>query len=266
VNEKAASLTILAPAELFPERGLDISYHKPYAVTYTRDNSAFFNYGIHYATDPSRLNISTEIGLRIADYLATSSFNYVKDDELNRNVRLLTTLRTDDRATLRTLQLGDAQTLSGALGSNVIIGGVTVTKNYTIDPYFIRFPSLLLSGTALTPSQVDVYVNGVPVRQERLSPGDFTFTNVPAIVGLGTADLVIKDAFGAERVISRDFYYSDRLLEKGLHEYSYSIGFIRRITASRASPMEGLPCRPSITTGSLPNSKAASPSRHQTTG
>jgi len=227
VQEKTASLIIQAPPELFTEQRLDVSFQKPYKVTYTKDNSAFFNYGLQYSTDRSTLDLSTEIGLRIGDALATSSFVYLKGEDINRNIRLLTTVRTDSRETLRTLFLGDAPAVSGILGSSEIVGGVTLTKNYNIDPYLIRFPSLTLGGAITTPSEVNLYVNGFLTRQERLDPGEFQLKNVPAIVGLGNADIVIKDAFGREHVISKEFYYSDRLLERGLHEYSYSIGFLR---------------------------------------
>jgi len=227
VQEKTASLIIQAPPELFTEQRLDVSFQKPYKVTYTKDNSAFFNYGLQYSTDQSTLNLPTEIGLRIRDALATSSFYYLKGEDINKNIRLLTTVRTDSRETLRTLFLGDAPAVSGILGSSEIVGGVTLTKNYNIDPYLIRFPSLTLGGAITTPSEVNLYVNGFLTRRERLDPGEFQLKNVPAIVGLGNADIVIKDAFGREHVISKEFYYSDRLLEKGLHEYSYSIGFRR---------------------------------------
>jgi outer membrane usher protein len=71
-------------------------------------------------------------------------------------------------------------------------------------------------------------VNGVPVRREKLQPGEFLFNNVPATVGLGETDIFIRDAFGVERMVSRSsFYYSDSLLKKGLQEYSYSLGFVR---------------------------------------
>jgi outer membrane usher protein len=37
----------------------------------------------------------------------------------------------------------------------------------------------------------------------------------------------MRDIYGRERTISTSYYSTDRLLKKGLHEYSYSIGFTR---------------------------------------
>jgi outer membrane usher protein FimD/PapC len=40
--------------------------------------------------------------------------------------------------------------------------------------------------------------------------------------------VVIKDPFGREQTIRYPFYFTETLLEKGLHEYSYNVGFLRR--------------------------------------
>ena len=40
--------------------------------------------------------------------------------------------------------------------------------------------------------------------------------------------VVIKDPFGREQRIVYPFYFAETLLEKGLHEYSYNVGFLRR--------------------------------------
>jgi outer membrane usher protein len=81
---------------------------------------------------------------------------------------------------------------------------------------------------------VEVYVNDLLVRRERLFPGTFELGDVPASIGLGTADIVIKDVFGTERVISKRFFYSDRLLKRGLHEYSFGLGFVREDLGERS--------------------------------
>ena len=95
-----------------------------------------------YNSDPSSYNLSTEVGFRIPDFLALSTFNYLKTDEEEKMVRLLTSVRADDRKNLRTVVAGDFPAISGILGSAPLLGGVNVSKNFTIDPYYIRYPSL----------------------------------------------------------------------------------------------------------------------------
>ncbi len=227
INEKEASLEIKATAPLFKTQDVDTSYTKPYKVSYPRDTSAFFNYGILYNSDGSSFDIPTEVGVRFRNFLGTSTQNYHKSEDEEKTVRLLTSVRTDDRKTMKTLIFGDFPTTSGTLGSAPLLGGITVSKNFEIDPYYIRYPSLDLRGTIVSPSEVGVYVNDVLVKRETLSPGEFTLKNIPAEVGLGNTKMVIRDIYGMERVITEPFYYSDRLLKPGLQEYSYSIGFLR---------------------------------------
>lgn len=227
INEKAVSLEIEAAPGLFTGQELDVSYEKPYKVLYPSNNSAFLNYNILGDTEDSTLDVSTEIGLRAGRVFASSTFDYLRTDEQDRGVRLLSTLRIDDRAAMRTFSMGDFTASSGVLGSEVILGGVGLATNYSVSPYFIKYPPLSLSGALETPSEVSVYVNDRLVSRERLLPGEFTLENIPAEIGRGVSRIVIRDAFGRERVISEPFFYSDRLLKAGLHEYSYSVGFLR---------------------------------------
>lgn len=226
INEKDVSLELWAAPHLFKKQSIDIFYKKPYDVVYTEDNSAFLNYGLLYNFENSSLNLSTELGVRLGDYLGISTFNYQKTEDEDKTVRLLTSVRTDDRKAMRTMIFGDLLASSGVLGSGAVLGGISLSRNFSTDPYFLRFPSLSLSGTLETPSDVEVYINGRVLR-ERLFPGEFLLKNIPPQVGLGTADIVITDIYGRKSVISKPVFSSNRLLKKGLHEYSYSIGFMR---------------------------------------
>jgi len=227
LNEREAVLDIYAPPELFRSQRVDVSYIKPYNVVYAKDDSGFFNYSFFYSTDRSTLNVGGELGVRKGDYLALTTFNYKKEEDANRLVRLLTTLIRDDRRDLRTLALGDFTATSGFLGSAVNMGGASYSKNFLIDPYFLKYPPINFDGVLEYVSEVQIYVNGQLVRRIELSPGLFFLENIPADVGLGNARVVIKDIFGRERELVQPFFFSDKLLKKGLHEYSFNVGFLR---------------------------------------
>ena len=228
INEQKASIEINAASHLFITQTVDASYAKPYKVYYPKETSAFLNYGFLYNSENSAYDVATEVGIHFQDYLGTSTFNYHKDDFEDKMVRLLTSIRTDDRKNLTTSILGDFPAISGVLGSAPLLGGFNFSKNYDIDPYYLRFPPLTLSGALIYPSKAELYVNDMLVKRETLSPGQFLFENIPAEVGLGSTKIVIRDIFGNERVITRPFYYSDALLKPGLQEFSYSLGFLRK--------------------------------------
>lgn len=227
IDEKAASLIMEAAPEIFKPQELNAAYQKDYKVLYTRGNSAFINYSLFGDTENSAIDLSTELGIRVGDYLGTSTFNYLKTETENKGVRLLSTLRKDYIETMSTLSIGDFTATSGELGTDAVLGGVSLARNFSVSPYFIKFPPLSLGGAVETPSEVYVYVNGRLVRRESILPGKFEFENIPADVGHGVSEIVVKDAYGRETLIARPFFYSDRLLKPGLHEYSYSLGFLR---------------------------------------
>jgi len=228
VNKKSVALEIIASPRLFQEEKVDFAYKLPANVIYTRANSAFLNYGLFYDTGDDSLDLSTEAGVRLGDWLGTSTFDYLKSPGENKLVRLLTTVTRDDREGLWTLNAGDLTGVSGPLGSAQLQGGIMFSKNYNIDPYLLQFPSLSYSGQLMTPSEVNVYIDGQLFSTERLQPGRFELNNIPAVVGYGRLKVVVKDIFGNETIVSNPFFYTDRLLDKGLHEYRYSLGFVRK--------------------------------------
>ncbi|HUP47504.1 MAG TPA: fimbria/pilus outer membrane usher protein, partial [Thermoanaerobaculia bacterium] len=130
------------------------------------------------------------------------------------------------------LVFGDATVFGDELGGSGIIGGATVARNFDLDPYFIRFPSMSLRGMAATPAQVEIYVNGVLVDRRSVPPGPFEIGNIPAASGTSAATVVVRDAFGREQTHSSSFYYSTSVLGRGLSEFTYSAGMVRNTAGS----------------------------------
>ena len=159
----------------------------------------------------------------------TASVNTVASDgqPTNRIVRFDTAWRRDDRAGLRTLSVGDAFTQAGAWGPSVRFGGVQYGTNFQLQPNLITYPLQPFSGIAVVPSTLDVFVNGSRIASQPVPPGPFTINDVPLVSGAGDVQLVVRDPFGQQQVITQPFYASRRLLRSGLDEYQWSLGAIR---------------------------------------
>jgi len=136
--------------------------------------------------------------------------------------------RRDEPGTMRSLVVGDSISRPGFYGRAVRFGGIQYGKNFSLQPGFVASPLLGLQGTAALPSTVDVFLNNQRIASQQVEPGPFTIDNVPAVSGSGTLQLVVRDAFGQERVISESFYGSPSLLAPGLDDYAFSIGAQRR--------------------------------------
>src|SRR5437763_823232 len=81
-----------------------------------------------------------------------------------------------------------------------------------------------LAGSILTPSTLDLYVNGVLVRQQQLAPGQFEVRNLPVPSGAGQVSYVVRDAFGRTQEFSSPYYATSGVLAEGISEYGYQLG------------------------------------------
>ena len=197
---------------------------RPKGIVYSADSSTFFNYALN-STALKTPSVFGEIGHSFRGNLLYSSFSRAPDGTFTRG---LTNFVMDQRLKMRRLTLGDAPvTTTDPLGGGALIGGATWSRNFALDPYFIRQPSIALRGFALSPSTVDVYVNGMLVAQRTIPPGEFELRDVPLATGAGNVRMVVRDAFGGERVTNSTYYAASNVLAQGLSEYTYSIGKVR---------------------------------------
>lgn len=231
-DEKKLTLEIDAAPSLLPEQILDFSPQEPLKVYYPKDSSAFLNYRLDYYSGNSfrfqGFNMTNELGVRKGDFLFLSDSLFTKDTSNSSFIRLSTSLIYDRRQDMQRIICGDLAASSGDLGSGVILGGLSLSKLYRINPYFIKYPSAGFSGLVSLPSEMEVYLNGSRIRTDRLSPGGFELRNITGYGGASQVEVVVRDPFGREQRIGYPFYFTDLLLKKGLHEYSYNLGAIRQ--------------------------------------
>jgi outer membrane usher protein len=232
LDEKTLTLDLTADPSLLPVQSIDLRPPRPSGILYPNDNSGFFNYGVTYgggnAGTPDIVDATGQVGARVGEYLFLSDASYSGDPGDRRFIRLNTNVTRDWRESKQRLAVGDLSASSGDLGSAVNLGGVGFSKVYLIDPYFQQYPLPTVSGMVSLPSTAEVYVGGTRIRTEKLSPGTFDLRDISSIAGRDVVSVVIKDAFGREQTIRYPYYFTDSLLARGLHEYSYNLGFLRR--------------------------------------
>jgi outer membrane usher protein len=223
-DEAALTLSLTVDPRLFGETAFDLQVRKPADLQYSKAPSTFLNYAIN-SRGVSNVGFSGETGTSVGGNLIYNSFFRPAGGKL---IRSLSQYIVDDTTRLRRWTFGDSVATTDTLGGSAELGGVTVSRNFNLDPYFLRYPSYGLAGTATTPSTVDVYVNGILVQRSEVPPGPFDLRNIPVSAGSGTARVVIRDAYGNEHVQTQSFYYSTAVLGKGTSEFSYSLGALRQ--------------------------------------
>ena len=228
-DERALTLTVTADSKLFGGSTFDLRAKRPEGIIYDNAPSMFVNYllGLNNSQNENRIgwNGFGEAGLSLRGHLLYASGQRSTVD--GSWERLLTNLTFDLRDRLTSIILGDANATGDALSGGAMLGGMSVARNFGLDPYYVFFPTQQLSGTTLTPSTVEVYVNGQLVRREALPPGQFSMQNLPVTSGSGETRVVIRDAFGNAQTMVNPYYMALGTLAKGLQDFSYNAGFVR---------------------------------------
>jgi outer membrane usher protein len=229
-DEDSLTLLLHLPPESFDAQRRNLSQRRAAGVVATQEDSAFLNYRL-FATGAdgadTALGLVNEVGVRREQWLLLSGSQVGTSDTEPTLRRFQTQLVRDDRERARRWIIGDTFTQGSDLGSALILGGVTLAKNYQLRPYFVYSPTATIEGSVAMPSDVEVFVGGTRVFRERLAPGTYSLSDFNYYGGRRDVRVVVRDAFGQEQVLEYPYYFTDRVLGAGLHEYRYHAGFLR---------------------------------------
>ena len=224
IDERTFALQLTVPAALLGRTNRDLSAIHPAGIEYRRAPSGFLNYAAAGSTSaPGSLTLEGGVsahGLLLTSTAFTSGGNRLRAG--------LTSLTIDDRRRMNRIVIGDAVASTGALGGGMQMAGLTISRDFSLDPYFVRYPTIGLSGAATTPSRVEVYVNDQLLRVEQIPPGTYELNHVPLPVGAANTRVVVRDAFGGQQEFDSSYYVSAGVLARGLQQFAYSGGVERR--------------------------------------
>ena len=239
VDEDALTLMVVADPALFTPSAIDLANHaRPEHLVFKSDLSGFMNYSVEAAAGAG-LGGFTELGGSYKTFLFTTGLNRAPGTD--HSVRTLTTLTYDQPNTLQRWTFGEHAASTGLLGGSALIAGVGVHREFSLDPYQTHLPLPQLSGTAATPSQLDVYVNGRLVRTQEVPTGVFDVQNLPIPTGAASVRYVLRDAYGRSQELSSRFYLASGLLRRGESDYGYDLGFTRLDAATKSFSFDPRP-------------------------
>lgn len=238
VLTQVVTSTMSASARIPPEylNGVTRSLSLNSRVEPEADLGAFLDYSLAYADDPG-LAARQASGL-FSPTLFTPRGNFSSQllyRELDTTqapggetfTRLETTWTTDFPGKLSSLRVGDALTPAGSWSRSLRFGGIQLATNFATQPTLITFPQPSISGSAVVPTALDIFVNGSLRSSQDVPDGTFRINDIPVVTGAGQIQVVTRDLMGREQLVVQDFYTSNDLLRPGLSDYSLSIGALR---------------------------------------
>lgn len=236
--ERTLTVELEATADRLATTVVDFRFRRPENVLRPDDNSAFLNYLAAYSWSdsdlPGVLSLDLQFNARLRGVSLFSEHGCDKLSSTTRCVRGFTNAVVDRPLDLQRLTVGDFLASSGELGSTLNLGGLSFAKAYDIDPYFIRKPLASLTGFVPAAARAQILLDGLPIGDKRLPPGNFAFDNIDYYGGSRGLEVVLRDARGAEQRLYYPFYFTDALLRQGLSDYSYNLGFLRQAFGVRS--------------------------------
>lgn len=229
-NAQQQSLDFRVPTSWLPRQ--EINAYRNDTVPAYSDTGLSIDYDI-YGYKPARetgyvtTGVTATLFNNIGRLQNTGSWYQPLNGQSGRYHRTNTTLLIDDYQHLLSFQAGDIITRPVADENSVRMGGIKLSRKYSMAPDLITYPTMSVQGSAAVPTSVDIFVDNAMVSNNSVNSGPFVISNIPFINGDGTAQVVTTDANGKKVTSTVSFYNSNDLLKTGLDDFDFNAGLLR---------------------------------------
>jgi outer membrane usher protein len=239
VEASTQMLMITVPASAFIDTILDEQGNL--RLTAMRpEPGLFLNHDFQVATGGGRSSVTGLVEGGFFSKFGTLTNQYLGRDLTGgfKPLRLSTQLTRDFPEAMTTLTLGDTISASSPWGRSVYYAGVRWASKFSTQPAFIPMVLPSLAGQAAQQSTVDVYVDNMKRLSRQVEPGPFMIQNIPVIAGQGDIRMVVTDLLGRQQVITTSYLRGFQILRKGVQEFTYEGGTLRRDYGAKSNAYE----------------------------
>jgi outer membrane usher protein len=232
-NTTNMSLHIFTDPSCFNKHAIDFS-QKPFVIPMESSPGLFMDYDAVVQKSRNNQSFGSIFGVGIFNKHGSGISNFLVQNTKgpgctkNKFVRLNSDWRMDNPFEMTTLIMGDFLTVPGMWGRSVGLGGLQWRTDFGTQPTFITFPLPTATGEAVTPSIVDICVNGLQTTHAETPAGPFAVSSIPVTTGVGNVSLTTTDLLGRQQQLTIPYYASSALLKPGLEDFACSGGFVRK--------------------------------------
>ena len=195
-------------------------------------NAAVINYSVFNTTTNRDGAISGAM-----DFLYTSgygsfysnslyNYHYKGSSDVQHFTRLDTGWQYIDNDKVRSYVIGDYISNTTEWSNSLRLTGIQIASAYSKRSDIITTALPQFSGSAALPSSLDLYVDQQKIYSSNVPSGPFDIKSLPYING-SDVSLVTTDSNGRQITTQAKYYYSPKILQKGISEYSLDIGIPR---------------------------------------
>lgn len=228
VDAATQSIAINVPGGAFKANTYSSTNQSPTPIPSSLGGFLNYDGSVRYLDGNVQVNALMETGTFNRWGVGTSTSLWQNPSNSALITRLDSSWTKDLPGSMTSLRFGDEVSQPGEWGGSAHFGGIQWATNFATQPRFIPFPMPGVTGEAVLPSTVDVYVNNALQLSKDVSAGPFAINNLPLITGQGNAHVVVRDLLGRQQVIDQPYYVSPVLLSQGKHNFSYEAGLIRQ--------------------------------------
>jgi len=226
-NEADLSLNVDFPAEQMEGTRFDLAHRLPPLAEIRPQNSLILSYRLaaRGATgQPMQTTLHNDLNVRLGRLLLRQETLLRTGVPGRRFVRGVSQAVWDSTSRGTRVIAGDTISTAGRFGGTITGGGVLFSRLFELTPEIIKQPTATLQAAARLPAEVEVAVDGNTVMHARVAPGPIVLSNLQSYGGTRNVRVTVTDIAGRKEVFDQPFLFTDQVLAKGLHDYSYFAG------------------------------------------
>ncbi|WP_373882873.1 fimbria/pilus outer membrane usher protein [Acinetobacter pittii] len=233
--ENEQSLNLKVPSDMLTGYAVDLNGQQitsPNLLKMKPLNAAILNYSLYNTiTNDENVFSGTAEGIfnsAIGNFSSGVLYNGSNETSYSHEkwVRLESKWQYVDPEKIRIYTLGDFISNSPDWGSSVRLAGFQWSSAYSQRGDIVTSALPQFSGSAALPSTLDLYVNQQKIYSGLVPSGPFDIKQLPFISG-NEVTLVTTDATGQQSITKKPYYFSSKILAKGINEFSVDVGVPR---------------------------------------
>ncbi|ENW10943.1 hypothetical protein F928_02742 [Acinetobacter pittii ATCC 19004 = CIP 70.29] len=233
--ENEQSLNLKVPSNMLTGYSVDLNGQQitsPQLLKMKPLNAAILNYSLYNTiTNDENVFSGTAEGIfnsAIGNFSSGVLYNGSNENSYSHEkwVRLESKWQYVDPEKIRIYTLGDFISNSPDWGSSVRLAGFQWSSAYSQRGDIVTSALPQFSGSAALPSTLDLYVNQQKIYSGLVPSGPFDIKQLPFISG-NEVTLVTTDATGQQSITKKPYYFSSKILAKGINEFSVDVGVPR---------------------------------------
>jgi outer membrane usher protein len=226
LDEATLTIAFTVDPKRLETQSFDLSRAEVLEITPSKGVSGYLNYYLEADRSDGASTYSGRLlaNLAAGGWLARTEHQANESAGVTQNFRIQSFVQRDWPTEMLRFIGGDFDTRSGPLSRSYSLGGISFGRAFDLHPGLVTSPTAQLRGIAASASTAEIFVDGVRVATQALQPGPYDFRNLQDFSGLRNVEVVIRDASGVRERLRVPFYFTERLLSKGLTDFNVSWG------------------------------------------